>query len=69
MNQTAQPTATESASMMSIDMIDGLLSDLTKLLDQEKADHGRHTWEDVGSLNHIAMKLREVQSFWTNAEV
>ncbi len=58
---------TEEASREKIDYIEELLHELKQNLEQEKADHGRHDWADVGSLGHVAEQLEQIATFWRNA--
>ena len=57
------------ASTEAIDQIDALLKQLTANLDQEKADHGKHDWAGVGTLQAVARLLDEANRFWTHGGV
>jgi len=61
--QSAQQAATAR-----INQIQAELDQMQRLVNQEKADHGKHDWADVGSLAHIAEQLSQTTAFWTNSE-
>jgi len=64
----ARYTAVTEASTDAIDRIQTLLKAMQHKLDQEKADHGKHNWADVGTLNEVARQLTETNDFWMGLE-
>ena len=58
----------EFASRQAIDTLEQQLDEMRGLLEQEKSDHGRHTWGDISEMNYMIVQIENVIKFWRNEE-